>query len=124
MDQQTIAALVAFILAHKWLAAAAVVIFFVVRLFKADVPLPLVAKIPSKLRTLLAVVLGFVGMGIQAVVTGVPWQQALAENLIGALLAILAHDGVIEYLRGGRELFAKPVAPPKADAPPKEDKKE
>jgi hypothetical protein len=119
MDSEAVSTLVTLLLDHRWAGAATIVIFFVMRLFKADMPIPLVARIPSKLRTLLVVVLGFAGAGLQAFAAGAPWQKALAENLIGALLAVLMHDGLIEYLRGGRELFAKP----KPEVKPSEEAK-
>ena len=107
MDQQTLSALTTYLLAHKWVAASAIAVFFIVRLFKSDVPLPLVAMVPPKLRTLLAVVLGFAGAGLQSVASGARWQQALIENMIGVLMAILTHDSLIEYVRNGRELFER-----------------
>lgn len=91
---------------HKWIPASAALIFLIVRVLKSSwVPAP-INKIPPKVRTLVAVVLGFAGAGLQAVSMGTSWQQALAENLVGALGAILAHDLVIEWLRGGKELAA------------------
>lgn len=107
MDPQTITEFVQFICQKQWLGASAIVIFLLVRLFKSDSPIAALARIPAKLRTLIAVLLGFAGAGIQAVTMGVPWKRALAENLVGALLAILTHDGWIEYIRQGRELFER-----------------
>ena len=94
------------LLQHQWVPAAAVAIFFLVRLLKSEsVPYPL-SVIPPKARTLVVVVLGFVGAALQAIVVGVSWQQALAENGVAALLAVLSHDTFIEWMRNGRELFS------------------
>ena len=90
---------------HQWVPLAAAIIFLLVRLLKSNIiPWPL-SLIPPKARTLVVVLLGFAGAGLQSVVAGIPWERALAENVMAALLAILAHDVFIEWVRGGRELF-------------------
>ena len=102
-------------LTEQWMAGAAVAIFVVVRVLKSPVmPWP-IFLIPPKARTLVAVLLGFVGAGLQSITVGVTWQQAVAENLIACLGAILAHDVVIEWLREGREIGEpkRKVLPPR-----------
>ena len=90
---------------HQWIPAAAATIFLLVRIFKSSKMIWPITEIPPKLRTLIVVVLGFAGAALQAISTGVPWEKAVAENLIACLLAILAHDVLIEHIRKGRELF-------------------
>lgn len=94
-------------LSHQWVTASAATIFLLVRLLKSKrMPWP-IFLIPPKARTLVAVVLGFAGAGVQSVALGVAWPQALAENMIACLVAILTHDVVIEWFREGREFGAK-----------------
>jgi hypothetical protein len=103
MDPGQITLLIDALLSHQWVVVAAVVIHLIVRLLKSP-RIPWVSKIPPRVRTLIAVLLGFAGAGLQALAAGVDWRRALAENLIAALLAIVGHDVLIEWLRGGREL--------------------
>ena len=90
---------------HQWVAFSAAIIFLLVRLLKMNAtPWPL-STIPPKARTLVVVLLGFAGAGLQSVLLGISWERALAENVAAALIAILSHDVFIEWARGGRELF-------------------
>lgn len=109
-------------LEHKWLALSSAVILVLVRLLKEPaVPYPL-SEIPAKARPLVAVLLGAASGILEHVAAGTPWREALGNGLVAAMLAVLSHDVVIEWLRGGKELLAtakpedRPTVPP--EAPP------
>jgi hypothetical protein len=117
MDVETLNLLLALALEHKWLAASTILIGLVVRLLKSPrVPWPF-DQIPPKARPLVAIVLGALSSAIEHVVQGTPWKEALASGLFSAALAVLGHQVVIEWLRGGREVFAPQAAPAPALAP-------
>jgi hypothetical protein len=109
-------------MAHQWIPGAAAVIFLLMRLLKSPRMVWPLSLIPPKARTLVVVVLGFAGAGLQSVAAGVPWQKAVAENVVAALIAILAHDTVVEWLRKGRELGTpKPDARETKTLPPQRE---
>lgn len=104
------------LLDHSWAAAAFVAIHVAVRLVKGDTPLPYVSK---DNRVWLALGLGVLSGVLQAVTTGAPWPSALLQGLGSAAGAIVAHEGIIESLRGGREIGEKKAPPsPPQPAPP------
>lgn len=110
---------------HAWLALSALIIGMVVRMLKADGPIPI--NIPPRWRAPLAFALGIVAGVLQAVLSGAKWQDAIASGLLSAFIAMGTHDLVIQSARKGREIGeSKPsftqrtsVAPP----PPATDAK-
>lgn len=74
------------LLSKQWVGAAALVVGLLVRLSKDDTVLP---TVPKRLRSLLSIVLGAASGGLNAVVTGTPWQTALAQGVTAGLVAIL-----------------------------------
>jgi hypothetical protein len=97
--------------AQKWslivYLALSVGIGALVRLCKADSPLPPLAKIPPVWRARIAILLGFLGSVLAKVATGVTWTQALTIGLGAGGTSIAGHEVVVEGLRQGRELFAR-----------------
>jgi len=87
----------------KTLTAIAVVVHLLVRLLKAG---KLKQWIPARYRPLVAVALGGVAMGVDAMVAGTPLPQAALTAVLAVGLAVLGHDALIEGLRGGREIGA------------------
>lgn len=88
----------------KWIAIAALVIGFVVRLLKSDTKIPV--DIPPRYRVWLALALGGAAGALDKLVgqEGVTWTAALVQGLLAAVLAIVGHNVVIDSLRGGKEL--------------------
>src|SRR5574338_298624 len=101
--------LIALVIAHKWIAVAAVLIGAIVRALKQDTPIPI--TIVAKYRPWLALGLGQVSGVLQALSTGTPWKEALVGGLVSSVVAILGHDLVIESMRNGKELGAPKVPP-------------
>lgn len=97
---------------RKWVAASAVLIWAVVRLLKLpNVPWPF-SKIPTRARSLVAIVLGIAAGSLDAIVNGTGWQAALINGLVSAAMAVLGHEIFVEWLRGGKEPFSKPKSGP------------
>ena len=95
--------LIELILAHQWVAAAAVIIGALMRLQKSG-RLTLPWTIPARWRPLAGLALGILSGALEAVVAGTPWDRAIVGGLVSAAVAALGHGVVIEGLRGGREL--------------------
>jgi hypothetical protein len=115
----TVNAVVQLALDHQWVALAAVIINLVVRLLKSGRFPALTEWIPPKARVLVALLLGFLAGGLDAVVRGTPWSEALVGGIVAAAVAVLTHDLLIEWVRGGKELLAKrPIFPPEAPTKP------
>ncbi len=118
MDTDQLAALLS---AHKWVPAAALVIGLLVRLQKAG-KLPGLTRIPPNYRPWLALLLGVVsGVLDKVAVDSKTWTVALLDGLLSALIAVTAHDAIIEGLRGGKEIGgggAKNPAPTPVAADP------
>lgn len=90
-----------FLLAHKWLALAVVVVGAIVRLSKSDAKFPL--DVPAKWRPLLSVALGL-GLGVlERRAAGKTWFEAINSGLLVGSIPILAHGLGIEWLRKGKE---------------------
>lgn len=89
-------------LAHAWLPLAALVIGFLVRIAKNDVPVPV--NIPARYRSIAAIALGILSGVVQAIVAGVSIPMALLQGLGAAMTAIAGHDVLIEGVRGGKEI--------------------
>jgi hypothetical protein len=108
--------LIAAIQAHAWPLVAALVIGFLVRIGKDDVSsLP---TIPKRFRPLVALGLGLVSGACDAIVRGTPWKQALGMGLVSSFLAMGGHDVIIEAIRGGKEVGAKPDDSERDTEPP------
>ena len=117
MDTQ---ALLDLAMQHKWVAFSALLIGFIVRLFKSDTPLP---TIPPAWRPWFALGLGVASGVLDKVVSGTPWQPAILGGLLAAMAAIVGHETVVESVRNGREFFvSKPPSPP--SPPSKSEKKD
>lgn len=99
----TTEALLALVLAHKWIAVSAIVIGVLVRLAKEDVTtIPVV--VPAKWRPLLAVVLGQLSAVLEHLAAGAPWGTAVVDGVIASVIAILGHEWIVERLLGDREI--------------------
>jgi hypothetical protein len=94
-------AVINYIANKQWIPLVSVVlIWFGVRLSKDDTWFP---DIPAKWRPTLALLLGAASAGLNKIVPGMTWKQAVATGLVAALVAIFAHDTLIEGLRKGAE---------------------
>lgn len=97
------------------LAVASMAIWAVVRLLKSDTRIPI--ALPPRVRPWLSVALGLLAGVLERATTGVPWQRAVFDGLIAGQLPQLAHDVLVEWGRGGRDLplpsilNGKPTAP-------------
>lgn len=98
----TTEALLTLILAHKWIAASAILIGAIVRLAKTDTVLPV--DIPAKWRPLLAVALGQLSAVLEHLAAGVPWGTAVVDGVIASIVAILGHEWIVERLLGDRAI--------------------
>ncbi len=94
-----------------WLVTTAVVIGGLIRSFKDDTRLP---TIPPTMRFWVALSLGAVSGGLEAIALGTPWKTALGTGVSGAVTAILAHEGLVESARNGKELPIPAVMKEKA----------
>jgi hypothetical protein len=100
-------AFIALLLAHKWLAASAVVIGLVVRLAKAGKLGKRFAEIPPHYRPVLAVALGALSAAAEVLAADGEPAEAIVKGIAAAAFAVLGHDVFIEAARGGRELGEK-----------------
>ena len=121
----TVEAILALVLAHKWIVLASVAIGAVVRLLKSDTVLPV--DVPAQWRPLLALALGQISAVLEHVAAGAPWGTAIAGGLAASVIAILGHEWIVERLLGDRAmpipgLTKKPSArsAPELNEPPKE----
>lgn len=111
-----------FILQRKWVALAALVIGFIVRLLKSDTKIPI--DIPPQWRVWLALGLGAASGVLDKFVEAgnTTWTSALVQGLVAAVVAIISHNVVIDSLNGGKELnvpgLIKPNTPPGPGNPP------
>lgn len=83
------------------LCAASLAVGALVRLLKDDTTLP---TLPKALRPWLSIALGAVAGVLDAVIGGSSWKSAIAAGAFVGLLPILGHLGIVEWLRGGKEL--------------------
>jgi hypothetical protein len=106
------------LIAHDWLVAGALVVPLLVALFKQGwVTRWLAAKLPATALPYLALGLGMLTVGSADVLAGKTWQQALFDGLGAGVLAVFAHQTVIEGARDGKEIIpekkpAEPVTKP------------
>lgn len=108
--------------AHKWVPIAAIVIGLLVRLQKTG-KLPLLDKIPPNYRSWLALGLGLVSGVLDRVVQGTHWLTAILDGLLAGVLAITAHDTLIEGLRSGKEIGGGGAKAPDPSPVPADDLK-
>ena len=98
-------AILAWLTAHAWAPIVGLGIFVVVRLTKADVkltPIPGVhVTVPAWIRPIVGLASG---IALASLVKGQDWSLAIDNGLVALILAILAHEGIIEGARGGEEL--------------------
>lgn len=95
---------------RKWWALAALVIGTVVRLSKLDVRW--FPNVDARWRPAFAALLGVALGGLDKIVAGETWQQALTWGLSASAAAILGHVFFIESARGGKELPMPGAIPP------------
>lgn len=88
--------------AHAWLPLSAFGIGLVVRLLKSDTVLPI--NIPPKYRLWLALGLGVVAGVLDKAAQGIDWPTAIVGGLVAGGMAVIGHDGIVESLRGGKEI--------------------
>lgn len=104
IDAALVAQVLALIVAHAWVALAAVLVGLLVRLAKTDWFEQKLAPISARFRPLVAIGLGLVSGALEHAAMHQPWVAAFLGGLVSAAIAVLGHDTVIEGMRGGREL--------------------
>lgn len=103
---------------HAWLAFSALLIGLVVRMLKDDAfILPASWSVAAKYRPLVAAGLGLVSGVLDTVVRGTPWRDAIVGGLLAALVAMLGHTGLVDVLRGGRDIGVPDLTPTEPAAP-------
>lgn len=98
----TVEALVALVMAHKWVALTVVAIGALVRLTKEDTVVPI--DVPARWRPLLAFFLGQASAVLEHLAAGAPWGAAVVDGLAASVLAILGHEWIVERLLGDRAM--------------------
>lgn len=106
------------VVAHKWVALAALVIGALVRLLRDDNRFPL--TLPPKWKAAkpwIAIGLGLLAGVLDGVAGGATWTESIVSGIVAGLLPIVGHQVGIEWLRDGKELFAPsggkpPTVPP------------
>jgi hypothetical protein len=127
LDPTVFSQLLNLLLTHKWLAASVILILIIMRIFKGDLNVPLLApylaKIPARFRVWIVILLGIASAGVEKVANGIRWSDALIGGVVAAALAVLTHQTVVESIRDGKEIGAKsksdspgeqPIEPPSA----------
>jgi hypothetical protein len=102
------------LLAHQWLIAGALVVPFIVAAMKQGwVTRWLAVHLPPAALPWLAVGLGALTVGSADVLAGKAWQQAVFDGLAAGVLAVFAHQTVVEGARSGKEIIPekKPATP-------------
>lgn len=96
--------LVAIYKAGGWVPLTAWLGHTLVRLMKSDTKLPI--DVPSRLRPYVAIAISVVLAVVQHrfAGTGGTWGQAVVFGVGAGVMAILAHHGIVDKLRDGREL--------------------
>ena len=108
MDPDVISQILALVKAHSWIALAALVIGFLVRLVRDDSTVAwFPITIPARWRPLIALGLGIVSGILNALVAKVDWPSAIVGGVVSAVTAMGGHAVVINALRNGRELGEK-----------------
>jgi hypothetical protein len=121
------------IYAHQWAVVVGFVLYLAFALTKQGwFGTWLQAKLPSKYYSIVVPLFGVLGTEAVALVQGTPWTTALLNGLLSGITAVMAHESVVEAVRGGKEIVpakssksngggpasVKPVAPPAAPPPP------
>lgn len=109
VDPQTI---VAALFAHQWLLLGALTTPLIVAALKQR-SLWIAAHVPAWAIPWCAVGVGVLSVGSADVVAGKSWRQALFDGLASGVLAVFAHQTVVEGARKGKELIPA-KAPPEA----------
>lgn len=99
----------------RWIAVAALVIGFVIRMLKDDTKGP---TLSPRLRFWLVFALGAVAGVLEKFIAGASWEQAIIDGLGAALLAHLGHQAIVESARGGKELPVPGLMKDPKDLPP------
>jgi hypothetical protein len=102
MDPEIIVQL---ILSNSWLVLTALIVGGIVRAAKAGW-WPKKLKIEPRDRELAVMALGVLSGILETLAKGTPSKEALARGLVAGVIAIVGHRIGIDWLRGGRELFA------------------
>ncbi len=103
-----------YVLDRGWVPAGALAIGIVVRLLKSDTILP---TLPAKWRLVLVGVLSIGLVALNKIAAGMPWPKAIEYAVLSALIAVAAHELLIERLRDGKEI-PLPLLTKKEDPPP------
>lgn len=129
MDTVDLTQLAALVLQRKYLAIGLLAVYTLVRFLRTDVRF--FPNLAPRYRALAAVLLGVVAGVLERVSSHVPWKEAIANGAVLGALAILAHFGIVDVARGGKELPVpgfmqagkpgggddKPPPPPKVPGP-------
>jgi hypothetical protein len=88
-----------------WTALAALVISVLVRVSKSDAAVSWCpVNVPPRMRAAGAIVLGFASGIAAGLANGGRWPAAMAGGLVAGMLAITAHEVVVEGFRDGRDI--------------------
>src|SRR5690242_14582097 len=96
--------------AHRWLLAGALVVPTLIAVAKQR-SLWIAAHVPAWALPYGAVVVGVLTVGSADIVAGKTWQQALFDGISAGVLAVFAHQTVVEGARGGKEIIPKKAPP-------------
>lgn len=121
LDPTIASQLLTLLLTHKWLAASVIAILIIMRIFKGDLNVPLLApylaKIPARAKVWIVILLGIASAGVEKVANGIRWTDALTGGIVAAAFAVLTHQTVVESIRDGKEIGAKPKSDNPNDRP-------
>lgn len=102
---------------NQWrLLICVIVIGFIVRLSKGDVPW--FPTIPSRWRPVFSLALGIAASIADHIANGTPWKNAIVLGLIAGLVPVSGHEVIVNALRGGRDLPAPLSTPTEAVVSP------
>lgn len=107
VDPQTI---LAALQAHQWLVLGGIGISLTIAVVKQR-SLWFAAHVPAWALPWMAVGLGVLGVGSTDLIAGKTWRQALFDGLASGVLAVFAHQTVVEGARGGKEIIPAKVPP-------------
>lgn len=104
---------------NQWrLLICAIVIGFIVRLSKGDVPW--FPTISSRWRPMLSLLLGVATSVADHIANGTPWKGAIILGLIAGLVPVSAHEVLVNGVRDGKD-FPAPLSTPVDPATAKKD---
>jgi hypothetical protein len=88
-----------------WVPLASLVIVILVRLSKTDTAVAwFPVNLQPRIRGAAALVLGFAAGIAKGLASGGGWPAALTGGLVAGMLAITAHEVVVEGIREGRDI--------------------